>query len=104
MQFAPDALVAGAAFFLPKIDLSPASWDMALLAVFVAVLVAFAVGWPPTELAAPAIAVRLPAAFPEGPHAGSPLAPPACMGDAPEYTGMNQPDQAAKFREATAKQ
>src|SRR5215475_2465258 len=56
---------------------------MALLAVLVAVLVAFVVCWPPTEFAAPATAFRVPAAFEPGPQAGRPVFEPASIGDAP---------------------
>src|SRR5262245_18265169 len=80
---APATFVAGAAtFFLPKMDLSPASCAIALPAVLVAVLVAFVVCWPPTELAAPAIEFIGFAALPEGPHGGRPV-PPASIGAAP---------------------
>ena len=89
---APATFVAGeAAFFLPKIDLRLAICAIAFPAVPVAVFVAFAVCWPPTELAAPPMAFTVFAAFPEGPHAGRPLVLLASTGDAPATPAVPAP-------------
>src|SRR6185295_12813245 len=81
---APATLVAGAAAFcLPKMDLRLAICVMAFPALLVAVFVALAACWPPTEFAAPATAFMVFAALPEGPHGGRPAEFPASRGDAP---------------------
>lgn len=74
---------AAAAFFLPKRDFRPENCARALLAVFVAVEVAFAVRWPPTEFAAPAMVLTVFAADPPGPHGGRAVPPVANIWEAP---------------------